>query len=80
MIAKAAVTPIPPLASVLPFIPEPLSVFRRIWPLAGLVAAIVVNMAWMGFPDTGFSNWLERHFSSQRAVKRTKTARCNVNT
>jgi hypothetical protein len=54
VIAKAAVTPIPPLASVLPFIPEPLSVFRRIWPLAGLVAAIVVNMAWMGFLGYGF--------------------------
>jgi hypothetical protein len=47
--AEVVATPIPPLTSDLPFIPEPISLFRRIWPVAGLVAAIVVNAAWMGF-------------------------------
>ena len=64
MIAKAAVvaTPIPPLASDQPLIPEPISVFRRIWPVAGLVAAIVVNMAWMGFLGYGFFKLVEPVF------------------
>ena len=64
MIAKAAVvaTPIPPLASDLPLIPEPISVFRRIWPVAGLVAAIVVNMAWMSFLGYGFFKLVEPVF------------------
>jgi hypothetical protein len=64
VIAKAAVvaTPIPPLASDLPLIPEPISVFRRIWPVAGLVAAIVVNMAWMGFLGYGFFKLVEPVF------------------
>ena len=56
MVAEADVvaTPIRPLTSDLPFIPEPVSLFHRIWPAAGLVAAIVVNAAWMGFLGYGF--------------------------
>jgi hypothetical protein len=56
VIPKAVVvaTAMPPLASDLSFIPEPISLFRRIWPVAGLLAAIVVNAAWMGFLGYGF--------------------------
>jgi hypothetical protein len=56
VVAKAVIvaTPIPPLASDPPFIPEPISLFRRIWPVAGLLAAIVVDVAWMGFLGYGF--------------------------
>jgi hypothetical protein len=56
VIAKAVVVaaPIRPLASEPPFIPEPISLFRRTWPVAGLLAAIAVNMAWMGFLGYGF--------------------------
>jgi hypothetical protein len=56
VISKAVVvaTAISPLASDLSFIPEPMSLFRRIWPVAGLLAAIVVNVAWMGFLGYGF--------------------------
>jgi hypothetical protein len=44
----------PPSAADLPFIAQPISLFHRIWPVAGLVAAIVVNVAWMGFLGYGF--------------------------
>ena len=56
MIAKADVvaTPISPLASDLHFIPEPISLFRRIWPVAGLAAAVIVNVVWMGVLGYGF--------------------------
>jgi hypothetical protein len=47
-------TAVRPLASDLPIIPEPISFFGRIWPVVGLVAAIVVNVAWMGFLGYGF--------------------------
>jgi len=55
VIAKAQVvaTPIPPLTSDLPFITQPISLFHRIWPVAGSVAAIVVNLAWMSFLGYG---------------------------
>jgi hypothetical protein len=52
--AQVAAPPIPALTSDLPFIPEPISLFHRIWPVAGLVAAVVVNVAWMGFLGYGF--------------------------
>jgi hypothetical protein len=56
VIAKADVvaTPIPPLTSDLLFIPESISLFRRIWPVGGLVTAIIINVAWMGFLGYGF--------------------------
>jgi hypothetical protein len=54
--AKAVVVaaPIRPLASEPAFIAEPISLFRRTWPVAGLLAAIFVNVAWMGFLGYGF--------------------------
>jgi hypothetical protein len=51
--AQVAAPPIPTLTPDLPFIPEPISLFHRIWPVAGLVAAVVVNVAWMGFLGYG---------------------------
>jgi hypothetical protein len=44
----------PPLTSGLPFISESISLFRRIWPVAGLAAAVIVNVVWMGFLGYGF--------------------------
>jgi hypothetical protein len=35
-------------------IAQPISHFHRIWPVAGLVAAMVVNAAWMSFLGYGF--------------------------
>ena len=51
MIAKAqvVVTPIPPLTSDLPFITQSITLFGRLWPVAGLAAAVIVNLAWVGF-------------------------------
>jgi hypothetical protein len=51
VIAKAEVlaTPIPPVTLELPFITQPISLFHRIWPVAGLIAAIIVNLARMSF-------------------------------
>ncbi len=61
MIAKAEVvaTPIPALVSDLSFIPEPISPFRRIWPVAGLGIAVIVNVVWMGFLGYGFFKLVE---------------------
>jgi hypothetical protein len=42
------------LMSDLPCIAQPTPLFHRIWPVAGLVAAVVVNVAWMGFLGYGF--------------------------
>ena len=55
MIAKAqvVVTPILPLASDLPFIPQSISLFGRLWPVAGLAAAVIVNLAWVGYLGYG---------------------------
>jgi hypothetical protein len=36
-----------------------LSAARRIWPVAGLAAAVVVNLAWMGFLGYGFFKLVE---------------------
>jgi hypothetical protein len=62
--AKAQVveTPIPPLTSERPLIPEPISRFHRIWPLAGLAAAMMANLAWMGFLGYGFFKLVEPVF------------------
>jgi hypothetical protein len=38
----------PALTSELPEIARPLSLFDRCWPPAGLVTALIVNVAWMG--------------------------------
>jgi hypothetical protein len=47
--AKVVATTMSPLTSDLPFIPEPISLFHRIWPVAGLAVAVIVNVPWMGF-------------------------------
>jgi hypothetical protein len=56
VVAKRVVvaTAVRPLASDLPIISQPVSFFGSIWPVAGLVAAIVINVAWMGFLGYGF--------------------------
>jgi hypothetical protein len=61
VIAKAQViaTPSPPVMSERPLIPEPISRLHRIWPVAGLVAAMMVNFAWMGFLGYGFFKLVE---------------------
>ena len=63
MIAKTqvVVTPIPPLTSDLPFITQSITLFGRLWPVAGLAAA-VSNLAWVGFLGYGFSKSVETAF------------------
>jgi hypothetical protein len=60
--AEVVVTPIPPLTSDLPFVTQPISLFRRIWPVAGLVAAIIANLAWMAFLGHGLFKLVEPEF------------------
>jgi hypothetical protein len=60
--AQVVVTPVPPLTSDLQFIPEPISLFHRIWPVAGLATAMIVNLAWMGFLGYGFFKLVEPAF------------------
>ena len=52
--AEVVAMPMPRVASHLPLIPEPISLFHRIWPVAGLAATVIVNVAWMGFLGYGF--------------------------
>jgi hypothetical protein len=52
--AEVVATPIQPLMSNLPFIARSISLFHRVWPVSGLMAAIVVNVAWIGFLGYGF--------------------------
>jgi hypothetical protein len=51
MIARSQsfVASVPPLTLDLPVVSESISPYSRMWPLAGLVAAMIVNLAWMGF-------------------------------
>jgi len=46
--------PVPALTSELPFIAQPVSLFHRFWPVAGLATAMIVNLAWMGLLGYGF--------------------------
>jgi hypothetical protein len=64
VIAKAQVvaTTIPSLTSDLPFIPEPISLLRRIWPAASLATAVIVNLAWIGFLGYGVFKLVEPAF------------------
>jgi hypothetical protein len=64
VIAKAQVVaaPIPPLTSDLPFTAPSIQLFHRMWPVAGLVAAMIVNLAWMGFLGYGFFRLVEPAF------------------
>jgi hypothetical protein len=64
VIAKAQVVAAPtlPLASDPPFIAKPISVFHRIWPVASLATAVIVNVAWMGFLGYGFLKLVEPAF------------------
>jgi hypothetical protein len=52
--AQVVATPTPLLTSDLPFISRPVSLFHRIWPVASLATAVIVNLAWMGFLGYGF--------------------------
>jgi hypothetical protein len=64
VIAKAQVvaTAMPALTSDLPFIPQSIALFRRIWPVAGLAVAVIVNMVWMGFLGYGLFKLVEPVF------------------
>jgi hypothetical protein len=52
---KAQVVAMPPLilTSDLPIVAQSISFFSRVWPVAGLAAAMIVNFAWMGFLGYG---------------------------
>jgi hypothetical protein len=60
--AQVLVTPVLPSTPDLPFNAAPTSFFRRIWPVAGLAAAMLVNVAWMGFLGYGFFKIIEPAF------------------
>ena len=64
MTAKAlvVVTSIPLLTSDPPFITQSISLFGRVWPVAGLTASVIVNLVWIGFLGYGFSKLVETAF------------------
>ena len=39
-----------------------ITLFGRLWPVAGLAAAVIVNLAWVGFLGYGFSKLVETAF------------------
>jgi hypothetical protein len=41
---------------------RPISLFHRVWPLAGLTAVVIVNSAWMGLLGYGFFKLVESSF------------------
>jgi hypothetical protein len=43
-------------------ITQSISVFHRVWPAAGLTAAIIVNLAWVGFLGYGVFKLVEPVF------------------
>ena len=61
MIAKAqvVVTQIPPLTSDQLLLSQPISVFRRAWPVTVLAAAVIINLAWMGLLGYGVFKLVE---------------------
>ena len=64
MIGKVQVvlTPVLPLVPDLNIVTQPISFFHRIWPVAGLTAALVVNLAWIGLLGYGFFKIVEPAF------------------
>ena len=65
MLAKTQVVVAPtlPLTSDPPSsITQSISVFHRVWPVAGLTAAMIVNLAWVGFLGYGFFKLIEPVF------------------
>jgi len=66
VIAKAQVVlkPTLPVTSEinLPFITQLISLFSRVWPVAGLAAAVTVNLAWIGFLGYEFSKLVDTVF------------------
>ena len=60
--APAVVTPIRPLMSDLPFITQSISLLGRVWPVAGVAAAMMINLAWIGFLGYGFFRLVEPAF------------------
>jgi hypothetical protein len=48
-----------PLAPDLPLIIKLISLFHRIWPVAGLATAATINMAWVGFLGYGLFKFVE---------------------
>jgi hypothetical protein len=59
--AQVVVTSIPLLTDP-PFITQSISLFGRVWPVAGLAAAVIVNSVWIGFLGYGFSKLVETAF------------------
>ena len=64
MTAKAlvVVTSIPLLTSDPPFMTQSISLFGRVWPVAGLAVSVIVNLVWIGFLGYGFSKLVETAF------------------
>ena len=60
--AQVVVTSIPLLTSDPPFITQSIPLFGRVWPVAGLAAAVIVYSVWIGFLGYGFSKLVETAF------------------
>jgi uncharacterized membrane protein YGL010W len=69
---KAQVVAMPPLISTskLPIVAQSISFFSRVWPVAGLAAAMIVNFAWMGFLGYGVFKLVKPAFFDWAAMNR----------
>jgi hypothetical protein len=52
--AQTVVTPIPSVTSDLLLIPQPISRFHRVWPVACLAVALMTTVAWTALLGYGF--------------------------
>jgi hypothetical protein len=60
--AQVVVASSPVLTSDPPFITQSISLFGHVWPVAGLGAAMIVNLVWIGFLGYGLSKLVETAF------------------
>ena len=60
--AELAITPVLPLVPVPPSVAGAAPRFHRIWPVAGLAFAVIVNMVWIIFLGFEFYKLVEPAF------------------
>jgi hypothetical protein len=60
--AEVALTSVLPVATAPPLVAGAVSRFHRVWPVAALALAVIINMAWIGFLGFEFFKLIEPAF------------------
>jgi hypothetical protein len=61
--SQVVLSTVGPLVPDLSGAPQPVSLFHRTWPLAGLLVALIATVAWIGLLGYGFFKLVEPAFS-----------------